>query len=102
MVCRLSADTALRLCVCVIMTVHELFPAQRRRRLGYALRRLRLLEEAERLEGSLIRFFEAAWPEIDPAPLALNWHHEAIAEHLEAVAYGEIRKLRVCSTVRRP
>lgn len=51
------------------------------------------MEEKERLEGSLIEFFQAAWPEIDPSPFALNWHLSAIAEHLEAVSRGEIRKL---------
>ena len=59
------------------------------------MRRLQLLEETERLEASLIDFFVAAWPEIDPAPLSLSWHHEAIAKHLEAVAYGQIRKLLI-------
>jgi predicted phage terminase large subunit-like protein len=54
-----------------------------------------LEEEKVKLEGSLIDFFVAAWPEIDPAPLEVNWHHEAIAEHLEAVAYGQIRKLLI-------
>ena len=51
--------------------------------------------EAEELEASLIDFFEAAWPEVDPAPLQVNWHHRAIAEHLEAVAKGQIRKLLI-------
>lgn len=52
-------------------------------------------EEAKGLEASLIDFFEGAWPEIDPAPLKLSWHHEAIAEHLEATARGSIRKLLI-------
>lgn len=56
---------------------------------------MRLLTEADRLENRFIDFFSAAWSEIDPAPLQLNWHHEAIAEHLEAVAYGQIRKLLI-------
>lgn len=54
-----------------------------------------MLTEAESLQASFIDFFAAAWPEIDPAPLQLSWHHEAIAEHLEAIAYGHIRKLLV-------
>lgn len=52
-------------------------------------------QEIRELENSFIKFFAAAWPEIDPAPLQLNWHHEAIAEHLEAVAHGQIRKLLI-------
>jgi predicted phage terminase large subunit-like protein len=54
-----------------------------------------LRHEATVLEASYIEFFAAAWPEIDPAPLKLNWHHEAIAEHLEAVAFGRIKKLLI-------
>jgi predicted phage terminase large subunit-like protein len=56
-----------------------------------------LLERFERYEAeqSLLRFFEAAWPWFDPAPLEINWHHEAIAEHLEAVSRGEIRRLLI-------
>lgn len=54
---------------------------------------MELLEQTEKLEGSLIEFFKAAWPQIDPAAYQHGWHLEAIAEHLEAVAYGEIRKL---------
>lgn len=54
-----------------------------------------LRREAAALESCFIDFFAACWGEIDPAPLKLNWHHEAIAEHLEAVAYGKIRKLLI-------
>ncbi len=50
-------------------------------------------ETRKRLEGSLIDFFEAAWPHFDPAPFTPGWHLEAIAEHLEAVARGEIRRI---------
>ena len=57
--------------------------------------RLKLLEETERLEASLIEFFQAAWPEFDPAPYVHGWHLDAIAEHLEAVSYGQIRKLLI-------
>jgi hypothetical protein len=51
--------------------------------------------EREHCEGSLIEFFAAAWPQFDPAPVKINWHHELIAEHLEAVTRGEIRKLLI-------
>lgn len=49
----------------------------------------------ERLEGSLIEFYKAAWEVVDPAPYQHNWHLDAIAEHLEAVSYGQIRKLLI-------
>lgn len=52
-------------------------------------------EETERLEASLIEFYKAAWPVFDPAPYVHGWHLEAIAEHLEAVAKGQIRKLLI-------
>lgn len=47
------------------------------------------------MEASLIEFFEAAWPNIDPAPFVPGWHLEAIAEHLQAVAEGQIRRLLI-------
>lgn len=46
-------------------------------------------------EATLLNFFAAAWPQFDPAPLEINWHHEAIAEHLEAVSSGQIRRLLI-------
>lgn len=55
----------------------------------------RLRQEAQYLEASLIRFAEAAWPEIDPAAFVAGWHFEAVAEHLELVAKGYIRKLLI-------
>jgi len=53
--------------------------------------------EAERLycEGSLIRFLRHAWPYIDPSTFIDGWHLHAIAEHLEAVTRGEIRRLLI-------
>lgn len=44
---------------------------------------------------SLIRFHEEAWPQIDPADFSGNWHLDAIAEHLEAVACGQIKRLLI-------
>ena len=49
--------------------------------------------EKVRMQQSLLLFFERAWPVIDPKPIKLNWHHECIVEHLEAVTRGEIRRL---------
>jgi predicted phage terminase large subunit-like protein len=60
-----------------------------------ALRKERIRRDATRLEGSFIDFFEAAWPHIDPAPFVSGWHLVAIAQHLEAVARGQIRKLLI-------
>lgn len=53
--------------------------------------------EAERhlAELSLYEFLQGAWPYIDPAPFMGNWHLEFIAEHLEAVSRGEIKRLLI-------
>lgn len=51
--------------------------------------------ELDRLncEESLVNFVEGAWKYIDPNPYVYGWHLEAIAEHLQAIARGEIRRL---------
>ena len=49
--------------------------------------------EHELAERRLRHFIKFAWPNIDPADYLANWHIDAIAEHLEAVADGEIRRL---------
>lgn len=59
----------------------------------------KLLRERDRretkalLEGSLYEFYMAAWPAMDPSPFTNGWHLQVIAEHLEAVSFGWIRKL---------
>ena len=58
--------------------------------------RLRRLQEREEYEGSLIGFTEYVWPVVEPAiPFLKGWAIEAIAEHLEAVTYGHIRRLLI-------
>lgn len=44
-------------------------------------------------EDSLHYFIKSAWRYMDPAPWTDGWHIGAIAEHLEAVARGEIKRL---------
>ena len=45
-------------------------------------------------ESSLAEFIKQAWPIVEPTtPLLWNWHLDAICEHLEAVAAGEITRL---------
>lgn len=53
------------------------------------------LKELDRLdyEESLYTFLRAAWKYIDPSPWVDGWPLEAIAEHLQAVVDGEIRRL---------
>jgi predicted phage terminase large subunit-like protein len=55
------------------------------------------LEEIERLEceESLYAFLSRAWRWIDPSPFIHGWPIEAVAEHLQAVCDGEIRRLLI-------
>jgi hypothetical protein len=53
-------------------------------------------EDAQELSGSLRRFIAPAWQQLEPMnPLIWGWHIEAICDHLEAVALGEIRTLLI-------
>lgn len=44
-------------------------------------------------EESLYEFLKDGWRWIDPSPFADGWALEAVAEHLEAVARGDIKNL---------
>ena len=50
-------------------------------------------QDTARYEGSLALFLRGAWPYIDSAQYTEGWHLDAIAEHLEAVTRGELRRL---------
>lgn len=53
-------------------------------------------EERDRLTGDFAAFIRGAWPVVEPAmPLIDNWHIDAIAEHLQAVAESQIRFLMI-------
>lgn len=51
--------------------------------------------QAEKCRRNLKEFIRAAWPIVEPSPLAWGWHIDAIAEHLEAVSAGQIGKLLI-------
>lgn len=51
------------------------------------------MDVRDECEGSLSSFLRYAWKYIDPAPYIHGWHIDAICEHLEAVARGELRHL---------
>lgn len=51
--------------------------------------------EAEFCSRSLSNFIKRAWPHIDPQPYVHGWHMDAIADHLEACAKGEITRLLI-------
>ena len=63
--------------------------------LAAAKKRFLELAEREECEESLMRFLERGWQYIDPAPFQPGWHLEAIAEHLQAVTDGQIRRLLI-------
>ena len=52
-----------------------------------------VIEEACR--SSLYHFLLQYWPVIEPAPYIDGWHIQALAEHLQAVTEGQIRRLIV-------
>ncbi len=47
----------------------------------------------DQFEDSLYLFLRSAWRHMDPAPWLDGWPIEAVAEHLQAVCDGEIRRL---------
>ena len=58
--------------------------------------RLGRIQERGDYENSLISFAEYVWPVVEPAiPFIKGWAIEAIAEHLEAVSYGHLKRLLI-------
>lgn len=49
--------------------------------------------DALKNERSLYRFLKNGWKYIDPSPFTDGWPIEAVAEHLQAVCDGEIKRL---------
>jgi len=62
---------------------------------GKIKERLKLIEAARFYEDSLYEFLKAGWRHIDPAVFVGGWHLAAIAEHLEAVTRGHIKRLLI-------
>lgn len=54
------------------------------------------LEEISLLEDSFLEFTKAAWSQIEPGKLTMSWHIEALCEHMQAFADGQIEVLVVC------
>lgn len=44
-------------------------------------------------EENFSEFFQTSWPTVDPAKFTSNWHMDAIADHLTAVADRQIKRL---------
>lgn len=51
--------------------------------------------DQEYCKRSLSNFIKRAWPQIDPQPYVHGWHMDALAEHLEACARGDIKRLLI-------
>src|SRR5262245_33704999 len=68
---------------------------ERKERLAAALLERTLRGERARLQGSFLDFFPACSPSLDSSAYTDGWHLHAIAEHLEAVARGQIRKILI-------
>ncbi|MEL7299359.1 MAG: phage terminase large subunit [Pseudomonadota bacterium] len=51
--------------------------------------------EREYCSRSLSSFVKRAWPHIDPQPYVHGWHMDALGEHLEACARGQITRLLI-------
>lgn len=64
---------------------------------GVTINRERQLLDLDRVEyeESLYLFLRGAWPQIDPSRWADGWPIEAIAEHLQAVVDGDIKRLLI-------
>lgn len=50
-------------------------------------------EQARRARTSFRRFIPISWPHVEPTEYVPGWHIDAVAEHMQAVADGEIRRL---------
>lgn len=61
-----------------------------------AVEAIQRAQEQAAFEGKLIDFAEYVWPVVEPAiPFIKGWAIEAIAEHLQAVTEGHIRRLLI-------
>lgn len=61
------------------------------------IERIKENREAERQKSKRLRdFYAEAWPILEPTTRYLpNWHIDAIAEHLEAITHGQIKRLLI-------
>jgi predicted phage terminase large subunit-like protein len=74
----------------------ELLRSEKIQLVTRAAAKLREKQEAKAYEGSLISFANYLWPVVEPSiPFVQGWALSAIAEHLEAVTRGEIRRLLI-------
>ena len=60
--------------------------------LARALERIKVLQDAKRLESSFFEFVKSSWSQFDPAEFEENWHLRDLCDHMEAASLGYIRR----------
>jgi len=75
--------------------ISKTIPAERLAALQAKIRRYEVLEAKERCEGNLSEFVREAWSSIDSAPFVSCWAIDAMADHLEAISSGHIKRLLI-------
>jgi len=76
--------------------MNDLLRSEIARNVTLATAKLREKAEARAMEGDLLSFVRYVWPVVEPAiPFVEGWAITAIAEHLQAVTKGEIRRLLI-------
>ena len=74
----------------------ELLRSEKIQRVTLAAAKLKEKLEAKAMEGELLDFVRYVWPVVEPAiPFIEGWAISAIADHLQAVSRGEIRRLLI-------
>lgn len=80
-------------------TGHLTFHQNTRTLSPHELAKLRAIAQAEikiAAEGDLLTFFRLVWKNLEPAnPMRVSWPLQAIAEHLQAVSEGKLRKVLI-------
>ncbi len=56
---------------------------------------LDFVADKQECERSLYHFLMACWPQFDPSPFVDGWHLRMVADHLQAVTRGEIKRLLI-------
>ncbi len=74
---------------------YEALPKPRKKRLDDIKAAIDVAEEREQCEAQLLTFLEHAWPYVDNSEFQSSWCLEAIADHLEAVTLGHIKRLLI-------
>lgn len=77
----------------IIRNVPRLLVPERLAALREKVDQLRIAEDRERYESNLSEFVKGAWSSIDSAAYQDSWVIDCIADHLEAVTLGQIKRI---------